>query len=569
MVAPRVSLLRHDRSPTRFQLTRYGGRGVTSDGEARADHIAGAASLAGLAPAEHDTPRRGTPLISSTRPSYKWWVAATMMLSAFMVVVNSATVNVILPPIMTAFGLNIDQAQWIITAYMIASAALIPTVGWLGNWLGNRNLFLLSLLVFICGSALSGLAWSGSTLILFRVVQGIGGGPIIPMVMVFLSAAFPERQRGLAMGLYGMASAFGPAVGPVLGGYVTEHLSWRMVFYMNIIPGLLCSGMVFLVIPNGRDVARRSLDLAGLLTLVMFLVSLLIALTQGQRQGWDSPYIQRLLLTAGVAFVAFVGLEWFRKEPLVELRLYTNLAFAGISVAILISAMIFWGTGFLQTILLQRLLDYTPAQAGYIVMPGALILAMMMLVSGRLSDYVDGRYIVWGGLIMFALGSYWFTFLTLERPMHWLIWMIAWRYAAIPFIFTPLNAASLLLLPPDKMRMGSGMVNILQQGLGGTVGLALVTTVLQQRTSVHMALLDQQQAVSATPWSDVLARTQVFVAEAGEVGALINTKALALMYRFLLQHASLAAYQDCFAVLTLMTLCVMPLIFFLRQRRVE
>lgn len=488
------------------------------------------------------------------------------MLSAFMIVVNTSTVNVTLPPMMTAFGLNLDQAQWVITAYMIASAVLIPTVGWLGNWLGNRNLFLLSLLIFVLSSALCGLAWSGSTLIFFRVLQGIGGGPITPMVMVFLSSVFPERQRGLAMGLYGMASAFGPAVGPVLGGYVTDHLSWRMVFYMNILPGIVCMALVLLVIPNTRETARRSFDVAGLLTLVVFLVSLLIALTQGQRHGWDSPDIQRLLIIAAVSFVVFVVLELVQKDPLVELRLYMNLAFAGISLAILINAMTFWGTGFLQTILLQQLLDYTPAQAGFIVMPGALFLAAMMLVSGRLTDQIDRRYIVWFGLILFALSSYWFSFLSFDRPMSWMIWMILWRYAAIPFMFTPLNAASLLLLPPDKVRMGSGLINILQQGVGGTVGLALMTTVLQRQTAVHTHLLDQSQAMTSLRWEDVISRVQDVVVQAGDIGEVATAKTMALLYRHLLQQAALTAYQDCFILLAAMSLSVFPLVLFLRKR---
>ena len=513
--------------------------------------------------------RRGMPLIAPSRPAYKWWMAGTVMLSAFLMVVNTSTVNVTLPPMMTAFGLNLDQAQWVITAYMIASAVLIPTVGWLGNWLGNRNLLLLSLLVFVGSSILCGLAWSGSTLILFRVLQGIGGGPIIPMVMVFLSAAFPEQQRGLAMGLYGMASAFGPAVGPVLGGYVTEHLSWRMVFYMNVVPGIICIVLVLLVIPNTREATRRSLDLAGLLTLVVFLVSLLLVLTQGQQQGWDSPYIQRLMLTAGVAFVVFVALEWFQQEPLVDLRLYTNLAFAGISVAILINSMTFWGTGFLQTIMLQRLLDYTPALAGLVALPGALVLAVMMLTAGRLSDLVDRRYIVWGGLGVFALGSYWFSFLTLEQPRSWLIGMIVWRYAAIPFIFAPLNAASLLLLPPDKVRMGSGLISILQQGMGGAVGLALMTTVLQRRMSVHTDLLDAQQAFSALPWEDVFVHVQDGVTSAGEGGPLAETTVQALVHQHMQQQATVFAYQDCFVLLTMMALAVMPLVCCLRRRRVD
>src|SRR5919109_751763 len=251
-------------------------------------------------------PRRSL-AIAPNSTSYKWWVTATVMLNAFLVVVSGSAMNVALPPIMTTFGLNLDQAQWILTAYMIAGAVLIPTVGWLGNRLGNRNLFLLGLLTFVGSSMLCGIAWSGPTLIFFRVLQGMGSGPITPMAMVFLNEAFPPKQRGLAMGLYGMAAAFGPAVGPVIGGHVTGDLSWRMVVYMNLVPGVLWMGLVCLVIPNTRETVKRSFDLAGLLTLAVFLVSLLIALTQGQREGWDTPYIQRLLLVAGGSFVLLLG----------------------------------------------------------------------------------------------------------------------------------------------------------------------------------------------------------------------------------------------------------------------
>jgi DHA2 family multidrug resistance protein len=171
-------------------------------------------------PQTHQQPalKVSTPWIAPSHPSYKWWVTATVMLGAFLVVVSGATVNVALPPIMTTFSMNLDEVQWVITAYMIASAVLIPTIGWLGNRLGNRTLFLLSLLTFISGSALSGLAWSGGALIFFRIVQGAGGGPLLPMAMVLLNEAFPPRERGLAMGLFGLAAAFGPAVGPVIGG---------------------------------------------------------------------------------------------------------------------------------------------------------------------------------------------------------------------------------------------------------------------------------------------------------------------------------------------------------------
>jgi MFS transporter, DHA2 family, multidrug resistance protein len=275
-----------------------------------------------LLPVPPLTTRRAGPIIAPDRASYKWWVAATVTLSAFLVVMNNATVNVALPQMMTAFSLSLDEAQWVITAYMIAGATLVPTVGWLGSRFGNRTLFLVSLGAFVVSSGLCGLAWNGPSLVIFRVLQGLGGGPITPMAMVFLVSAFPAHQRGLAMGLYGMGMSFGPALGPVLGGYVTEYLSWRMVFFMNVVPGVLCLALVFVVIPKVQETVQRSLDLAGLVTLVVFLVSLLVALSQGHREGWDAPYIQRLFVIAAVAFVAFVTIELCRQEPLVELRLY-------------------------------------------------------------------------------------------------------------------------------------------------------------------------------------------------------------------------------------------------------
>lgn len=509
--------------------------------------------------------RRGR-LISPESSSYKWWVGGTMIFGAFLTVMSGATVNVALPPMMTAFGLNIDQAQWVITAYMIAGAVLIPTVGWLGNWLGNRNLYLLCLLVFVGGSALCGLAWSGPTLILFRIVQGIGGGPIVPMTMVILSGAFPLHQRGLAMGLFGLGTAFGPAFGPVLGGYVTEYLNWRMVFYLNAPPGILCMLLVVLVLPNTREETRRSLDLAGLVTMTVFVVSLLIALSQGQRQGWDSPYIQRLFVAAGVSLVLFLVIEFTRKEPLIELRLYNNLAFAAVSLAILINAMNFWGTNFLQTILLQRLMDYTPAQAGYVVLPGALTMAFTTLWAGRLIDKIDRRIIILIGLGMFAFASYLFSFLTLDQPMSWVIWMIVGRYVTIGFIFTPMNAASLMLLPPDKVRMGSGLISLLQQGLGGTVGLAMMATMLQRRTTYHSSMLTQQQEFSPLNWGEVLAPVRDLMKSAGEVGAMIDVKALALLHRHLVQQATVAAYQDCFLLVVGLCLVAMLMVLFLRQQ---
>jgi DHA2 family multidrug resistance protein len=486
-----------------------------------------------------------------------------------MVIMNNATVNLALPPMMTAFGFNLDQVQWVITAYMIAAAVMVPTVGWLGSVLGNRNLFLCGLAIFVTSSILCGSAWSGNSLIFFRVLQGLGSGPISPMSMVFLTQVFPPRQRGFAMGLYGLGISCGPVVGPALGGYVTEYFNWRMVFYMNALPGMFGIFFAMLVLPKTRESAAPALDLPGLVMMASFLISLLIALSQGRHLGWDSSYIQRLMIIAAISFIAFIAIELLRQEPLIDLRLYKNIPFAAVSLAIFMMSLGFWGTGFLQTFLLQRLLEYTPAQAGFVVLPGALAMAAMTILSGRLVDIVDRRLVVWTGLGMFAIACYLFSYLSLDRPMSWMIWMIIARYITIGLIFTPMNAVSMMVLPPDKVRMGSGLINLTQQGLGGTISLAVMTSFLQHRTDYHAEMMGQSQVISSLPWYDVLTPVQQVVQQGGEVGTMADTQAMALIQRHLSQQAGISAYQDCFMLVVIISLAIMPLIAFLRQRQPE
>jgi DHA2 family multidrug resistance protein len=213
------------------------------------------------------------------------------------------------------------------------------------------------------------------------------------------------------------------------------------------------------------------------------------------------------------------------------------------------------------------LLDYTPAQAGIVILPGALAMAVTTLIAGRLADRVDRRLVVCGGVTLFAIASYLFSFLTLDQPMSWMVWMIVARYLTIGFIFTPMNAVSLMVLPADKVRMGSGLINLMQQGLGGTLGLALMTTILQRRTFYHASMLGQEQAASALPWTEVMGPVNDLMLRAGEIGDMVNVKTLALVSRHLQQQATVAAYQDCFLVVVGLCAAVTPLIILLRPRR--
>jgi DHA2 family multidrug resistance protein len=507
----------------------------------------------------------GSGILDPARPSHRWWVAATVMLSSFLVPMSQSAMQVALPQIMTVFGLDLDQAQWIVTAYVIAGAMVVPAIGWLGNWLGNRMFYVVALSLFVTNSALCALAWSGPSLIVFRILQGLGGGPISPMTMMFLSTVFPLEQRGLAMGLFGMGQTAGPILGTVIGGYLTEYLSWRMVCFMNVAPGVLSIALVLLVLPNVRDEVQRALDLAGLFTMGVFLVSLLVALSRGQREGWDAPFIQRLFAVAGVALVSFIACELLAKEPLVDLRVYTNRTFAAVSGIIVLFFMTFAASTFLLVILMQRLLEYTPAQAGLVLLPGSIVLALSFPLAGRVADRCDRRVIMLCALGAFALSSYLSTFLSLEWPLSWIVWLVVLRFSCGGFVYAPMMAVALSQLPPEKVRMGSGMLNLMQNGFGHTLGLAMVTTMLQRRLTYHSSLLDQQQAVSALSWGEILVPVREVVRQAGAIGPLGEAQVLTLVRGHLEQQATVAAYQDCFMLVMLLCLASMPLVLLLRK----
>ena len=473
-------------------------------------------------PAQLPTPSGWHGWRDPAQPAHTWCLAATVALSGFLVTMNHMAVQVALPQMMTTLGLDLDHAQWVLIAYTIASALVVPTVGWLGQHLGHRRPYFLSLLIFVTTAILCACAWSGPVLIAWRLVQGLGGGAITPMTMTVLSGVFPPTQRGRAMGIFGMTQTAGPVLGAVLGGVLTSALGWRAVVLSPTLPGLLCLALVWCVMPHHREEDPVTFDALGLLSLATMLVSLLVALSQGQRVGWDAPWIHRLLAVAGVAGVVFLARELSSPHPLIDLRLYANGTFAAASGIMLLFFMAFTGSTFLQVLLIQRLLGYTPAQAGLVLLPGALALSLSFPLAGLLTDRYPRRRLMLGALSLTTLASYLFTFVTLERSLSWLIGLVLLRYSCGSFVYVPLLASALTHLPPDKVRLGSGLLNLMQQGLGNTLGLALMTTVWQDRLVAHSHLLAPPQA-------------------------------------------AMAAYQECFLLVTVLGLASLPLVGLIRQ----
>lgn len=343
---------------------------------------------------------------------HRWLIAIPLMLGTMTLALSVTTINIAIPSIMVSLGASLQKIQWVQTAFMITQAIMMPTVGWLGARFGNRNLYLASITTFIIGSALCGIAWSVDSLIFFRVLQAAGAGTLMPVTMTILYEIFPPEKRGFAMGLFNFSFALGPAIGPPLSGYLIQEISWRAIFYINIPVGIMSVTTAALFLTKDRERSKVSIDYLGFITMALFLITLITALVKGQEEGWDSNLIISLFIVASVSLLAFVFVELKNKEPLVELRTYKNLAFSMACIVALLSAMGFRGVNFMVAIFLQTTMDFLPFQAGTLLVPAAIALAITGLVTGRLSDKIDPKIIMIFGAVVSFVVMYGFSFIT-------------------------------------------------------------------------------------------------------------------------------------------------------------
>ncbi len=478
-------------------------------------------------------------------PSYHWWIAGVLMLGFTTAGLSITVVNLAFPKIMTSLRADLDEMQWVQTGYMIMQAVMMPSVGWLGSRLGNRKLYLLSLGGFVASSILCGMAWDVYSLIAFRLVQALCVGPLFPITQVMLFQTFPEEKRGLAMGISSLGFSFGPMLGPVLGGYLLEHASWRSVFYINVPVGIIGLILSYLVLPTPRAQEPRRLDLVGMATMATFLVTFLLAMSQGREEGWDSPYILSMFAIALVAGVSFLTAELRSREPFVELRLYTNVAFAMASIVVFINTMSFMVTNFVVILFLQLHLDYTPLQAAWMMMPSAIVIGVLSVVAGRLSDVVPAKVLVIFGLAVVTWCLWQYTTITAWTSVGAITFWLTMRGFARGFTIAPLSAASLAPLREDEVRMGSALLS-LNRGIASASSVALAATIFQNRLGTRTLVLTQDQSATAFGQEAMLQTLTTTFERLGDISQIAGMKALAMLHRLVTMEAALHSYHDMF-----------------------
>ena len=390
----------------------------------------------------------------------RWLTAGLLGVGLIAFAINGSTTNLILSKLMTSLRVEFYHIHWVITAFGIARTVTIPALGWMSGQVGTRTLYLLSLGIFSLGTLGCALAWDWTSLIFFRIVAGASGGLIPPLSMAIFYQIFPPHQRGMALGLSLTGWSIGPSVGLLMGGYLLEFASWRIVFFMM----LPLSGLGFLLawwfLPALGRPQRRRLDQYGLLSLAVAVTTLLLALSQGRREGWDSHYILTLFIVAAGASLLFIAIELCHAEPLVELRLLRSMPFIMAAIVMCLTTMAFRSTGPMFHVLMQRILGFEPLLVAWTMLPSQIFYGLSVLLIGRLSDRFSPQLLVLLGLMLYATTFIGYSGINAYTTALAMMTFLSLRFIAEGFIISPNSLTALRALPESQVMMASGLLGL-------------------------------------------------------------------------------------------------------------
>ncbi len=498
--------------------------------------------------------------------AHKWWIAITLFLGTLSVGLSVSAVNIAIPTIMSSFGASLNRVQWVLTGFMITRTVLIPFVGWLGDRIGDRNVFIVSTTLFTAGSLLCAISWNVESLIFFRILQGIGAGPLLGIAMAIMFEAFPRHERGLAMGLFMTGWSLGPFLGPLLGGYLAEHVHWRAIFYINIPTGVLSILAGYLILPRAKiNAVAAPIDGLGLLTMTGATSALLLALSMGQEEGWDSRFIVSLFTASAILSVVFLAAELRVAHPFLELRYFRDLNFGLANLLIFFRVFAFRGASFLVSLFLQRALNYGPTQAGIFLLPGAIITGLWSPLAGTVSDRLGPRVPIILGFIILIAAVYGMSTMTLWTTVGMIFFFLCLKSVGEASLNAPLNTVALAALPEGRARMGSGMIGM-TRGLGEAFGIGVFSFLLERYVYFNLYSIPPLQGTTFVSGErfEALAHIRDLLVQAGQMGLALEQRAESLLGHALISQALTRAYQDLFFLIALIYVALVMIAFFLR-----
>ncbi|MBW4576760.1 MAG: DHA2 family efflux MFS transporter permease subunit [Aphanothece sp. CMT-3BRIN-NPC111] len=479
----------------------------------------------------------------------KWLITATIMISSLIVVIDTSIVNVAIPEIQKSLGASVHEISSVATFYIISTVIIMPLTGYLSALWGRKQFYAGAIILFTLSSLLCGLAWNLPSLVLFRILQGLAGGALLPSAQAILFETFPPEEQGKAMGIFGLGVIVGPAIGPVLGGYLTDSVGWRSIFTVNVPIGIIATLMVLKFIRNPSYIKKPQgkFDLPGLISLVVSLSSLQYALERGQSLGWLSSREIMGLVVIGLSSLAyFIRRELVTPHPIVDFSAFKNRAFVAGNIIGTITGFGLFGILFVLPLFMSNILHFNTVQMGLALMPGALSTALTMPLAGRLADRLEPWIPMSFGIAIVTLGTWQLSYLTAQSGYWDLFWPQVLRGIGLGLVFVPLSKATLGTISKAKTAAASGLYNLVRQ-LGGSTGIALLTVMLQYFQAVHLNNLNYAVAQHDPATLNQLHElATVFMQRKAIEGGNVPTQALSNMKELILSQAALEAYKDLF-----------------------
>jgi MFS transporter, DHA2 family, multidrug resistance protein len=513
--------------------------------------------------------------------SNPWVIAITVTLATFMEVLDTSIANVALPHIAGGLGASQDEATWVLTSYLVANAVILPASAYLTTFLGRKRFYMTCVVLFGVSSALCGLAPSLPLLIFFRVLQGAGGGGLAPSEQAILADTFPPAKRGQAFALYGLAVVCAPAIGPTLGGWITDNFDWRWIFFINVPIAIFSLFLTNRIVEDPPHIVEQvkkmrkqglNLDYLGFALLALAFGSLELVLDKGQEDDWfGSRLITTFIIVCVTSLITLIVWELVqirrKRRPILDLTLFRQRNFAVSFVLMGVLGIVLFGTTVMIPQFVQTLLGYTAEQAGLVISPGGLMVMLMMPVVGILVSRVDPRWMIVYGFSVSAAALFMMGTLNLGVSYSYVAWLRVFQAAGLAFLFIPINTLAYTGIPMTKNNDVSGLTN-LARNIGGSVGTAFVVTWLARRQQFHQNRLGAWISQNSTVLqSQMDSLSHYLVQHGGKATSLAQGRALAEgnLYSQLLRQSTMLAYLDVVKVLAVAMLCLIPLVFFMKR----
>ncbi|HET6933905.1 MAG TPA: DHA2 family efflux MFS transporter permease subunit [Candidatus Angelobacter sp.] len=502
-----------------------------------------------------------------------WLIAVVVALGAFMEVLDTSIANVALPYMAGSLAASNEQSTWVLTSYLVSNAIILPISGWLAGTLGRKRFFMGCLGMFTISSLLCGLAPSLGLLLLFRVLQGAGGGGLQPMAQAILADTFPPHQRGLAFALYGITAVMAPTIGPTLGGWITFNYSWRWIFFINLPVGIVTWFLVRRVVedPPYLERLRRAgvkLDYIGIALLILGVGALQVLLDKGQEDDWfGSPFITTLIVVATVCLISLVVWEWFEKAPIIDVRMFKSFNFASASLMMFTLGILLFSSLVLMPQFLQTLLGYTSELAGFALSAGGMVLLVEMPIVGQLTTRVQARRLIAFGWLALSVAMFYSTRrIDLQISFSAATWLRIAQVVGLGFLFVPITLVAYIGISPEKNNAVAGIINFMRN-MGSSVGTSLVTTLIARRSQFHQLRLVEKARVDNPNFVNAAKGLAQRYVNAGLGSHEASATAYASIYRSLQVHAASLAYIDTFMVLSVGAGIMFFIAFFLQKNQ--